>query len=222
MRFFEQIWETLFPYIPRCVVCGTEKDVDAYLCPACATEMATLRMGQTHAAGLTAYAAYRYDGPAVSIVQSYKYGGNRWLSAYMAQAMLHAAAEAHIKFDGICHVPLHSKKKRKRGFDQAQLLAKRLAELTGNPDLTAIKRVRDTPSQTKLNAKERQANMHDAFEAAQTVQGRILLVDDVLTTGATVAECADVLKAAGAQSVTVLTFARAGEKNDIAAASRQN
>lgn len=222
MRVFAAIWETLFPYIPRCVVCGTEKDVSAYLCPTCAAEMDTLGMGQTNAAGLTAHAAYRYDGPAANIVQSYKYGGNRWLSAYMAQAMLHAAATAHIKFDGICHVPLHSKKKRKRGFDQAQLLAKRIADLTGKPGLTAIKRVRDTPSQTKLNAVERKTNMLGAFEAAQAVQGRVLLIDDVLTTGATVAECADVLMAAGAQSVAVLTFARAGEKEDIAAASRQN
>ncbi len=213
MRFFAAIWETLFPYIPRCVVCGTEKDVSAYLCPVCATEIDALRLGQTNAAGITAYAAYHYDGSAARIVQSYKYGGSRWLSAFMAQTMLHAAADAHIQFDCICHVPLHSMKRRKRGFDQAQLLAKRIAELTGKPCLAAIKRVRNTPSQTKLNAVERKTNMRGAFEAAQAVQGSVLLVDDVLTTGATVSECADVLKTAGAQSVTVLTFARAGEKD---------
>lgn len=213
MRFLAALWETLFPYIPRCVVCGTEKDVSAYLCPACAAEMDALRMGQTHAAVLDAYAAYRYSGAAVSIVQSYKYGGSRWLSAFMAQAMLRASADAHLQFDCICHVPLHSKKKRKRGFDQAALLAKRIAGLTGKPCLTAIKRVRNTPSQTKLNATERNANMRGAFEAVQAVQGRVLLIDDVLTTGATVAECADILQTAGARSVTVLTFARAEEKD---------
>ncbi len=213
MRFLAALWETLFPYIARCVVCGTEKDVSAYLCPACAAEMDALRMVQTNAADLDAYAAYRYSGPAVSIVQSYKHGGSRWLSAFMAQAMLRASADAHLQFDCICHVPLHSKKKRKRGFDQAALLAKRIAGLTGKPCLTAIKRVRNTPSQTKLNATERKANMRGTFEAVQAVQGRVLLIDDVLTTGATVAECADILKAAGAQSVTVLTFARAGEKD---------
>jgi len=84
--------------------------------------------------------------------------------------------------------------------------------LTGKPYFTAIRRIRNTPSQTKLNAVERKENMRGAFEPAQAVHGRVLLVDDVLTTGATVAECANVLKAAGAQSVTVLTFARAGEK----------
>lgn len=212
MRFFTALWEALFPYIPRCVVCGTEKGVSAYLCPTCGADMDTLRMGQTNAAGLDAYAAYRYDGHAAHIVQSYKYGCRRWLSSFMAQAMLHAIVNARTGFDCVCHVPLHSKKRRKRGFDQAELLAKRIAALTGKPYMAAIKRTRNTPSQTKLNAVERKDNIRGAFEAAQAVQGRVLLVDDVLTTGATVAECADVLKAAGAQSVTVLTFARAGEK----------
>jgi ComF family protein len=222
MRFFAALWEALFPYIPRCVVCGTEKDVSAYLCPSCAAEMDALCMGQTNAADIDAYASYHYDGPATHIVQSFKYGGNRWLSAFMAQAMLSAAANAHIGFDSVCHVPLHPKKRRKRGFDQAELLAQRIAGLSGKPCLAAIKRVRNTPSQTKLNATERKENMRGAFEAAQAVQGRVLLVDDVLTTGATVTACVGVLKAAGAQSVTVLTFARAGEKHDIAAVSREN
>jgi ComF family protein len=222
MRFFAALWEALFPYIPRCVVCGTEKDVIAYLCPSCAAEMDAVRMGQTNAADIDAYAAYHYDGPAARIVQSFKYGGNRWLSAFMAQAMLSAVTETHTVFDCICYVPLHPKKRRKRGFDQAELLAQRIAGLSGKPYITAIKRVRNTPSQTKLNATERKENMRGAFEAAKAVQGRVLLVDDVLTTGATVAECVVVLKAAGAQSVTVLTFARAGEKQDIAAVSREN
>jgi len=111
MRFFTALWEALFPYIPRCIVCGTEKDVSAYICPSCAAEMDTLRMGQTIAAGLSAYAAYRYDGPAVRVVQTYKYGGNRWLSAFMAQAMLCTVSSAHTGFDCVCHVPLHSKKR---------------------------------------------------------------------------------------------------------------
>ncbi len=212
MRVFAAIWEALFPYIPRCVVCGTEKDVSCYLCPTCKEEMDTLIMGLTDTTGLTACAAYRYKGSAARIVQSFKYGGNRWLSAFMAQAMLHAAVNTHTGFDCVCHVPLHNKKRRKRGFDQAELLSKRIAALTGKPYLPAIKRIRNTPSQTKLNAQERKENMRGAFEAAQIVKGRVLLVDDVLTTGATAAACADVLKAAGAQSVTVLTFARAEEK----------
>ena len=157
----------------------------------------------------TQIAAYIYDGPAAAIVQRYKYGGSRYLAPFMAQAMLRAAIEAQISFDGLCHVPLHVKKRRKRGFDQASLLAERLTELTGKPHIDAMKRVRNTPSQTKLNSQQRKENMRGAFEAVQAVSGHVLLVDDVFTTGATAAECASVLKGAGAAEVTVLTFARA-------------
>ncbi len=212
MRLLSVIWETLFPYIPKCVVCGTEKDVTDYLCPACAISMQMLTAGNAGAAGLDAFAAYVYDGPAARTVQRYKYGGSRYLSAFMAQAMLRAALEAELTFDNLCHVPLHPKKRRKRGFDQASLLAERLSELTGKSHFDAIRRVRNTPSQTKLNITKRKENMRGAFEPVQPVSGHVLLVDDVFTTGATAAECAGVLKAAGAASVTVLTFAQAMEK----------
>lgn len=215
MRLFSAIWEAMFPYIPKCVVCGTEKDVPDYLCPACAAELNALGGGKTSAAGLCACAAYRYDGAAVSIVQRYKYGGSRYLSVFMAHAMLRAAIEAQLHFDCVCHVPLHPKKRRKRGFDQAALLAMRLSALTGKPFCPAVKRVRNTPSQTKLGVDERKENMRGAFEASAPVIGRVLLVDDVLTTGATVSECAAVLKAAGADSITVLSFARAGETESV-------
>ena len=209
MRLFSALWEKLFPYIPKCVVCGTEKDVTAYLCPACALTMRTLMDGKAESAERQVFAAYVYDGPAARIVQRYKYGGNRYLSAFMAQAMLRAAIDAELAFDCLCHVPLHEKKRRKRGFDQARLLAERLADLTGKPHFDAIRRVRNTPSQTKLNITQRKENMRGAFEPVQPVSGHVLLVDDVFTTGATAAECAGVLKAAGAEKVTVLTFARA-------------
>ncbi len=209
MRLSSALWETLFPYIPKCVVCGTEKGVTDYLCPACAAAIQPLSAGKTQAAGLDAVSAYDYDGPAARLVQRYKYGGSRYLSAFMAQAMLRAAIEADVSFDCLCHVPLHPKKRRKRGFDQAALLADRLAALTGKPHSDAIRRVRNTPSQTKLTMAQRKQNMRGAFEAVKPVTGRVLLIDDVFTTGATAAECAGVLKGAGAASVTVLTFSRA-------------
>ncbi len=215
MRLFSALWETLFPYIPKCVVCGAEKSVADYLCPACSEELNGLRSGKMQEP--SACAAYLYGGSVARIVQRYKYGGNRWLSAFMAQAMLRAAADAGIAFDAVCHVPLHKKKRRKRGFDQAALLARRIADMSGRPYFEAVRRVRNTPSQTKLTVRERRENVRGAFEAVRPVTGDVLLVDDVLTTGATAEECADALKAAGARSVTVLTFARAEEKDRFTA-----
>jgi ComF family protein len=141
------------------------------------------------------------------LVRRYKYNGDKWLSAYMAGAM--TAACDMDGADIICHVPLHEKRRRSRGFDQAEELAKRISEQTGKPFVSALRRIRNTKTQTKLNAVQRQENMRGAFESTCPVNGRVILVDDVLTTGATAAECAAVLMAAGAADVTVLTFARA-------------
>ena len=202
------VLDVIFPPIPVCVVCGTEKQVESYLCPACADSMAKLKAGSVDAFGFSAYAPYWYRDEAARIVQAYKYGGGRWLGAFMAQKILHTVCDAQVKIDCICHVPLHKRKRKKRGFDQARLLAIQIAEWTGKPHADTLSRIRNTPSQTKLDKPQRQQNMQDAF-AARAVFGRVLLIDDVLTTGATAAECARMLMGADAQSVCVATFAQA-------------
>jgi len=199
--------DTLLPCIPACVACGVEKGVTDFLCPDCQKEMNTLHAGPSAAGGFRAVSAYEYRGLAAKLVQRCKYSGGKWLCAFMADAMAQAydIAEA----DVICHVPLHDKRRKSRGFDQAEELAKQLSRLTGRPFVSALMRVRNTPTQTKLSAAERRENVAGAFESVCPVSGRAILVDDVLTTGATAAECAGVLLAAGAQSVVILTFARA-------------
>lgn len=200
--------DAVFPYIPVCVVCGVEKDVNAYLCPACAKDMAQLAAGQTRICGYAAHAPYIYDGATAKTIQSFKYSGARWLSCFMAQAVAQSVFTAQLKISCVCHVPLHEKKRRKRGFDQAALLAQNVAQLLGKPYVTALMRVRNTPTQTKLNNQQRLVNVEGAFAPATSVSGHVLLIDDVLTTGATAAECARVLEKAGATAVTIATFAK--------------
>lgn len=202
------VLDIFYPGIPVCVVCGTEKQVSANLCSACAQNMDELKAGQTEAFGFKAYAPYWYQDEAAHIVQAYKYGGGRWLSVFMAQKILHTVCDAHVQIDGICHVPLHNRKRRKRGFDQAQLLAQHLSKWMGKPYVDVLRRVRNTPSQTKLDRQHRQLNIQDAF-VSNAANGRFLLIDDVLTTGATAAECARTLMYAGAQGVCVAAFAQA-------------
>jgi ComF family protein len=199
--------DMVFPYIPSCVVCGVEKGVGAYLCPDCEKEMNIRRAGKSTAGRYEAFSAFDYDGLAAKLVRRYKYNDDKWLCAFMADEMTKACDMAAV--DVICHVPLHDKRRKLRGFDQAAELAKRMAEITGKPYENALIRTRNTPTQTKLNAAERQENVYGAFESACPVSGRVALADDVLTTGATAAECARMLMAAGAQSVVVVTFARA-------------
>jgi len=216
--FLNVVADALFPHINRCVCCDVERDVDGGLCPRCAKVLHVQTAGETTAAGFPAYCAYRYDGAAAKLVKRYKYSGQKWLRTMMADILAERIEQMEDRrFDCVCHVPLHQKRRRRRGFDQAEELAKRLAEMTGIPFVPALRRDRNTKTQTKLNVRERQENMRGAFSHTMAVYGNVLLIDDVLTTGATACACANALMAAGARSVFVLTFARAvngdGETN---------
>lgn len=108
-------------------------------------------------------------------------------------------------------MPLHWRRSFERGFNQAELVAKHLARRRRIPVVHAVRRVRATRSQTGLTHSQRRENVSGAFRARRgcRLDGlRVLLVDDVMTTGATASACAGVLKRAGAASVTVLTLAR--------------
>lgn len=114
--------------------------------------------------------------------------------------------------DLLIGVPLHEQRLKERGFNQAGLLASSLGRLAGIPVATALVRVRNTPSQTELSAKERRLNVADAFavsDAKAFVNSVVVVVDDVATTGATIRECAKTLLAEGALEVRAITVARA-------------
>lgn len=119
------------------------------------------------------------------------------------------------RLDGIVPVPLHGDRLAERGFNQSLLLADSFTRGTGIPVIEgAIARVRSTPSQVGLHARERAANVKDAFSAVpDRVLGKaLLLVDDVSTTGSTMSECAGALRAAGAGAVFGLTLSRPARK----------
>lgn len=205
MGFLKRAADRLLPFIDKCVICGIEKGVDNFLCGRCREKLYEHKGGQSDIKGLKAYCAFDYYGYARKIVRGFKYSDKRYLASFMAQEMAKAIAR---EYDFITYVPLHKKRRKCRGFDQAELLAKALSKQTDIPFIKALERKRNTPTQTKLNAKEREENMAGAFESVCEVGGKTLLVDDVLTTGATAYECARVLKKAGSDSVFVLTFAR--------------
>lgn len=146
---------------------------------------------------------------------AFKYQQAPYLSAPAGRWLARAGREyyAWSDYDLIVPVPLHHRKKRERGFNQSELLARRLSRLTRLP-LAGRKfvRCRYTRTQTRLNPKEREKNVKGAFRVTDDKyfrERRLLLIDDVLTTGATVNECARVLIKAGAGRVDVLTLARA-------------
>ena len=153
-----------------------------------------------------------YGGALRRLIHLLKYDGMEPLGPALGRLLAAPAAEL-APFDVIAPVPLHRGRRIERGFNQAELLGRGLARETGcslEPDL--LVRRRPTAPQAGLNARERRTNLRGSFAAPrpEAVRGRkILLIDDVTTTGATLEACARALKRAGAGRVVVLTLARA-------------
>jgi len=163
-----------------------------------------------------ARSAFRYETVIRTAIHHFKYRRAFWLQEDMVNG-LEAAWNTHLAEQsptGVACVPLHHHRMRTRGYNQAALLAASLAARKGLPFLPSLlRRDRDTGSQTKLTAAARRRNVRGAFHvkefrAATRVPNSVVLIDDVMTTGATVHECARVLKKAGVAQVFVLTLAR--------------
>ncbi len=153
-------------------------------------------------------------GVVRELIHRLKYGGEVWLAAPLSNFLAWGFRDPRLSvccFDMVVPVPLHPLRKRERGFNQAELLGRRLAKQHGLSFCDALERVRYTVTQTHFDRHRRMQNLRDAFALRRhvLVEGKdLLLVDDVLTTGSTLDECARVLLRAGAQSVRALTVAR--------------
>jgi len=207
-----------------CAAClGTVKWIEPPFCRQCASPFAGAVTGEMWHCGYCqdlhfqfsqAVAATRAEGVVRDAIHRLKYNREMYYATHL-QAWLLAAAQRWIDWrawDGIVPVPLHPRKHREREFNQATVLAEALGAAVNRPVWpTALRRVKDTATQTKLHAKERTQNLRGAFVArrADSVAGkRVVLVDDVFTTGATLDGCAKVLRVAGAVDVLALTVAR--------------
>ncbi len=160
---------------------------------------------------VAARAIGEYDGSLRAIVHALKYGKRRSLARRLAARMEEAAGNLLVDVDLVVPVPLHRRRRRIRGFNQAEEIARHLGVRWAD----ALRRTRSTPSQTDLPAARRHANVRGAFAVRrrQHVAGLcVLLVDDVCTTGATLEACARVLKDAGAREIRALTAARVASR----------
>lgn len=187
------------------------------MCRRAATERSAVRRGATQRGGFAfeqARSFAAYEGTLRALVQRFKYDGFRPLAKPLGRFLLYAIERlSEQAFDLAIPVPLHPERQRQRGFNQAELLVAEVARLRKIPlGVKDCVRVRDTPPQTGLRAAERRRNVAGAFDVPnpERVRGRrVLLIDDVLTTGATASACAEAIRKAGAQGVWVATLARA-------------
>lgn len=224
-------------YPPHCAMCATALDAGAHLCTTCKNaarhirppfckvcsqpfdgaidgEFACANCGQRRFYFECAVTRYRSCGVVRELVHRFKYQREFHLRHPLSDWLAESLEDPRIArqtFDFFVPVPLHATRLREREFNQAQVLADLLSRRTGVPLLDCLRRIRHTTTQTRFDRAERMENLLNAFQIRNNavVQGRhLVLVDDVLTTGSTVDECARVLKNAGAESVRVVTVAR--------------
>lgn len=155
-----------------------------------------------------AVVVWAYDAEARALVLALKAGARRGAGTALAAHMAAAAAAAGVGAELVAWVPGRPADARRRGFDHAEVLARAVARHLGLPAAGLVRRIRGAPDQVGLGAVERRRNLAGAFRAAPVV-APVLLVDDVVTTGATAAACARALRAAGAPHVDLLAACRA-------------
>jgi len=156
----------------------------------------------------------RYSGTLKDLIWGLKFRRDPVYAVPLSRLMSDTVRRHGLERDAdiVVPVPLHRKRRAERGFNQAEALAQELArELGLRLSLENLRRIRPTPSQTRFNRQQREQNVKGAFAAARPgeyAERRLILVDDIMTTGATTSECAKTLYAAGARSVAVVTAAR--------------
>jgi ComF family protein len=151
-----------------------------------------------------------YDGTLRELIHLFKYSRMKPLATPLAKHLA-AALPRDQRFDVVVPMPLHWFRKWQRGFNQSELLARATSRRTGIPMIDAVRRTRATATQAGLSNTARRANVSGAFRVKKqkSIEGRgVLLIDDVMTTGATASACARALKRAHAKSVSLLTLAR--------------
>lgn len=230
------VGDGLYPRV--CPGCGVKSDrCDRYLCNACWSRIDFLdscvcdicgnpATGSPAAAFVCdhcrrkkpafdrARSAVRFSGVCRTMLHSFKYGNALWLTADIADLMLGALQTGFewARIDAVIPVPLYRTRLRERTYNQALVLAKSLARrIDRRVDGESLRRVRATATQTHYNSRQRSENIAGAFSVVrpQWIAGRtLLLVDDVMTTGATLGECAKELKKNGAATVLALSAAR--------------
>jgi ComF family protein len=159
----------------------------------------------------TIRAAFAYEGAARTAVLTLKFRSGRYLAPLMGEFLRAELARRPFAAEVIVPVPLAPDRLKQRGFNQSVLLAREVAPQVGGPVLEGVLRRVERPAQQTLTAAERLRNLRGAVICvAPEVIGdrRVLLIDDVVTTGATLSACAEALKCAGARRVSALAFAR--------------
>ena len=228
MRVGEALLDLLFP--PKCPFCQRLlHDPRAPLCPNCQASLPWLtgRAGERRVDFTQGcWSPLAYQAQVREAVQRYKFAPAPAYGRPFGLLMAQCARDQGVEAELVTWAPLSKKRRRKRGFDQGELLARTVGECLALPVLPLLEKSRHTVPQSSLpDGAARRANALGAYSllpARRIEGGRVLLVDDVVTSGATLSECARLLCQGGAKQVLCLTLAQAGEGGDKLENNRNN
>lgn len=222
------LFDLLYP--PRCVNC---QKTNEWLCPECLSNISFITPPVCQRCGIPTYgsphcvacknnpakyiggirsASFYEDNPIRPAIHCLKYGNHRAAVSALGRMLVDTYCVYQLEADVIVPVPLHASRLKERGYNQSELLAREVAAFLDLPlDTKTLQRVRNTKSQVELGTRERRQNVVDAFACGsdRLAGQRVLLIDDVCTTGSTLDACAAALKDRGVASVWGLTLARA-------------
>jgi len=217
MKLFECILDLLYP--PRCMLCRKFlPDKRRDICLRCSKKLPAL-MSDSPRRDIKnirlCIAPFSYRGELRKSLHRYKFNGLTAYGRIYAEFIAKSIDENHISCDIISWVPLSKKGLRKRGYDQAELIAKELAKIKGLPCERLLVKIKDTPRQSSIKGRQARAdNVSGAYRCASAEEllgKRVLLIDDIVTTGATLRECASILRGAGCNEI----YAAAAASKDI-------
>lgn len=230
-EFLNELRQMLYPDGIKCIVCGREIVENRYgLCCKCSFELngnycercGRHKVGVGNYCGKCSDSSLYFDearssvvftGDAKGIVHRLKYGSAAYLARHLGEFMLDTLFASDWSFDCFTFVPMFARKQKKRGYNQAELLAKAISCRTTTPCIALLEKTVDTRNQARLNREERIKNLDGTFRALTRPPEHVVIIDDVMTTGSTLNECAKILKKAGAKIVYALTFASVPEQS---------
>lgn len=207
------ILDAIFPKGLTCNGCGKELDEDERyysLCKKCAQSLCRVK-SPVKIDGFEVHSVFGYDTLARKFVLDYKDSDEPYLCEYIAKYLYAYCLEKELDFDAVCYVPSSASALKRRGYDGMEIVAEEFARLASKELDRSLFR-RDGIDQTKVAHELRADNVKDKFLSRAGFSGTVLLLDDVVTTGATLKECADVVIGHGADKVIALTFAAARVK----------
>lgn len=200
-----------------CPGCGEIISSDKKFCNDCKAELSFIKVKQYKNKDNrfnSLISVFYYKDTAKRMISRYKFYGKKNIHKIMSEYMIREFEENYssIDFDYITYVPMSATEYKERGFNQTKLLAKDISRKTKIKCRKLLKKTRKTKHQMSLKAKERATNLKDCFKPTEEIKGKkVLLVDDIKTTGTTLNECSKALRQAGAREIYCITFAIADD-----------